>query len=117
MQEHYEAIPNKANPNEKYTTNTDANGQAILVVAAGQEWNVGITGKTLPDGGYGGTVGTDGNFTAGEESGSDSSGSNCSCSCHKNTFWGILFRFFHKIIKLFTGKIGCCSDPDSRYFK
>ena len=108
-------ITNKANPNEKYTTNTDANGQAIFTVAAGQEWNVGITGKTLPDGGYGGTVGTDGNFTAGEESGSDSSGSNCSCSCHKNTFWGILFRFFHKFIKLFTGKIGCCSDPDPRY--
>ena len=108
-------ITNKANPNEKYTTNTDANGQAIFTVAAGQEWNVGITGKTLPDGGYGGTVGTDGNFTAGEESGSDSSGSNCSCSCHKNTFWGILFRFFHKFIKIFTGKIGCCSDPDPRY--
>ncbi len=108
-------ITNKANPNEKYTTNTDANGQAIFTVAAGQEWSVGITGKTLPDGGYGGTVGTDGNFTAGEESGSDSSGSNCSCSCHKNTFWGILFRFFHKFIKLFTGKIGCCSDPDPRY--
>lgn len=108
-------ITNKANPNEKYTTNTDANGQAIFEVAAGQEWSVGITGKTLPDGGYGGTVGTDGNFTAGEESGSDSSGSSCSCSCHKNTFWGILFRFFHKIIKLFTGKIGCCSDPDPRY--
>ena len=108
-------ITNKANPNEKYTTNTDANGQAIFTVAAGQEWSVGITGKTLPDGGYGGTVGTDGNFTAGEESGSDSSGSNCSCSCHKNTFWGILFRFFHKIIKLFTGEFKCCGNPDPMY--
>ena len=108
-------LTNKATGEVIGPVNTDANGQAIFVVAAGQEWNVGITGKTLPDGGYGGTVGTDGNFTAGEESGSGSSGSNCSCSCHKNTFWGILFRFFHKIIKLFTGKIGCCSDPDPRY--
>ncbi len=39
----------------------------------------------------------------------------CSCTCHEGTFWGILFRLFHKLIKLFTGKIGCCSCPDGRY--
>ena len=39
----------------------------------------------------------------------------CTCSCHRNNFWGTIFRFFHKIIKLFTGKIGCCSCPDPRY--
>ncbi len=108
-------ITNKANANEVYgPINTDANGQAIFVVAAGQEWNVGITGKTLPDGGYGGTVGADGTFTAGEDN-QGSENSNCSCSCHKKTFWGIIFRLFHKIIKIFTGKIGCCSDPDPKY--
>lgn len=34
----------------------------------------------------------------------------CSCSCHKNTFWGMLFRFFQKIIRFFGGK-DCCADP------
>lgn len=38
----------------------------------------------------------------------------CKCTCHKNTFWGIIFRFFQKIIKLFTGKPTCCACPDSR---
>ncbi len=38
----------------------------------------------------------------------------CSCSCHRNNFWGGFFRFFQKIIKLFTGKASCCADPDSR---
>ncbi len=39
----------------------------------------------------------------------------CGCSCHRNGFWGIVFRFFQKIISFFTGKINCCADPDGRY--
>lgn len=39
----------------------------------------------------------------------------CSCGCHRNGFWGMLFRFFHKIIKLFAGRYICCDCPDSRY--
>ncbi len=39
----------------------------------------------------------------------------CGCSCHRNGFWGIIFRFFHKIISFFTGSIKCCADPDGRY--
>ena len=34
----------------------------------------------------------------------------CSCSCHKDTFWGMIFRFFQKIIRFFGGK-DCCVDP------
>lgn len=37
----------------------------------------------------------------------------CSCSCHRPGFWGILFRFFHKIISWFTGKVNCCADPQT----
>ncbi len=33
----------------------------------------------------------------------------CSCSCHKNTFWGMIFRFFQKIVRFFGGK-DCCAD-------
>lgn len=40
----------------------------------------------------------------------------CRCSCHKNNIWGTIFRFFHKIIKMITGKVRCCTNPDSRYF-
>ncbi|MBQ7117164.1 MAG: InlB B-repeat-containing protein [Clostridia bacterium] len=39
----------------------------------------------------------------------------CSCSCHRPGFWGMLFRFFHKIISWFTGRISCCSCPDPKY--
>ena len=39
----------------------------------------------------------------------------CSCSCHRKNFWGILFRLLHKFLKLFTGKISCCSCPDPLY--
>ena len=39
---------------------------------------------------------------------------NCGqCKCHKSTFSAMIFRFFRKIIKLFTGKV-CC--PDADYF-
>lgn len=39
----------------------------------------------------------------------------CSCACHRNNVWGSIFRFFHKIIKLFTGKFKCCGNPDPMY--
>ncbi len=39
----------------------------------------------------------------------------CSCACHRDNFWGAIFRFFHKIIKLFTGKFKCCGNPDPMY--
>lgn len=39
----------------------------------------------------------------------------CSCACHRDGFWGSIFRFFHKIIKLFTGEFNCCGCPDERY--
>lgn len=39
----------------------------------------------------------------------------CSCGCHRNNFWGMLFRFFHNIIKLLAGRYICCDCPDSRY--
>lgn len=38
----------------------------------------------------------------------------CKCSCHKDNFWGIIFRLFQKIIKFFTGKPSCCACPDKR---
>ena len=44
----------------------------------------------------------------------DTDKDDCSCSCHKNTFWGFIFRLFQKIVKLFAGKAKCCSNPDSR---
>ena len=47
--------------------------------------------------------------------GTPSSGGNsgCDCTCHKSGFWPIIFRFFHKIIKMLTGEFRCC--PDANY--
>ncbi len=39
----------------------------------------------------------------------------CSCACHRTNFWGTIFRFFHKIIKFFTGEFKCCGNPDPMY--
>ena len=39
----------------------------------------------------------------------------CSCACHETGFWGSIFRFFHKIIKLFAGEFKCCKDPSDLY--
>ncbi len=41
----------------------------------------------------------------------------CPCRCHKSGFIAAIFRFVHKIEKLFTGSYGCCHDPDERYGK
>ncbi|MBE6773311.1 MAG: DUF4198 domain-containing protein [Ruminococcaceae bacterium] len=40
---------------------------------------------------------------------------NCTCACHRDNVWGAIFRFFHKIIKLFTGEFKCCGNPDPMY--
>lgn len=39
----------------------------------------------------------------------------CACACHRDNIWGAIFRFFHKIIKLFTGEFKCCVNPDPMY--
>lgn len=39
----------------------------------------------------------------------------CTCACHRDNVWGAIFRFFHKIIKLFTGEFKCCKNPDPMY--
>ena len=39
----------------------------------------------------------------------------CSCACHRDNIWGAIFRFFHKIIKFFTGEFKCCGNPDPMY--
>ena len=41
----------------------------------------------------------------------------CTCACHRDNIWGSIFRFFHKMIKLFTGSFNCCGDPDAAYNK
>ncbi|MCM1544495.1 MAG: InlB B-repeat-containing protein [Ruminococcus sp.] len=41
--------------------------------------------------------------------------SRCTCTCHRDGAWANIFRFFHKIIKLFAGKYKCCNNPDPRY--
>ncbi len=51
--------------------------------------------------------------SSGEDDGSQAP--SCSCGCHRPGFWGIVFRFFHKIISWFTGRIGCCECPDPAY--
>ena len=100
---------------EVMSKETDNTGTVVFSpVEAGAEYSVYIasTGETNKV-----TVDEDGKVTGGnieskpEKVEEDNS---CKCSCHKNTFWGVIFRLFQKIIKFFTGKATCCANPDSR---
>lgn len=94
---------------------TNNNGVVILQVPEAKEYTIVIsvengetsTGKI--------TVDENGKITGGEVPHVDAS--KCECPCHNNGFWGAIFRFFHKIIKLITGEFKCCSNPDARYYK
>lgn len=97
---------------------TDNNGVATFYVDDAGTYVVSIVEIPGHEGGSYGeiTIGEDGkitNNTVADLKGEDHK--DCSCGCHRNGFWGSIFRFFHKIIKLFAGRYICCDCPDSRY--
>lgn len=91
---------------------TNANGIVAFNVAPGQ-YTVVVTGVT-----YGSdvqkdiTVNNDGSVIGGDIKMQVTS---CGCACHNTGFYGKLFRFFHKIIKMITGEFKCCKDPSYLY--
>ncbi len=95
---------------------TKSDGVVIFYVQPGS-YRVFVSVDGLGDASYDVNVDEQGNVDKGnsdvviEKPVEDTS---CSCSCHRDNFWGAFFRFFQKIIKLFTGKPSCCADPDSR---
>ncbi len=97
---------------------TDTNGVATFYVEQSGEYFVRVLEIPGHEGGYSGdiTVNENGDITNSTLPTLKGEGSkSCSCGCHRNNFWGMLFRFFHKIIKLLTGRYICCDCPDSRY--
>lgn len=92
------------------TTNT--NGIATVKVAKGADYDayVVINGKqikvTL-------TADAEGNLSATYNY--NDTAVSCTCACHRDNFWGTIFRFFHKLIKLITGEFKCCGNPDPMY--
>ncbi len=93
---------------------TDANGMVKFEVEKGKKWKAAITGDAI-EGGYGGEVkagmNTFGKLAVEEEKPAEPS---CGCSCHKDTFWGMIYRFFQKLVMWLTGNPKCCGDPDPR---
>ena len=93
---------------------TDANGMVKFEVEKGKKWKAAITGDAI-EGGYGGEVkagmNTFGKLAVEEEKPAEPS---CSCTCHKDTFWGMIYRFFQKLVMWLTGNPKCCGDPDPR---
>lgn len=93
---------------------TDANGVVKFEVEKGKKWKAAITGDGI-EGGYGGEVKAGVNtFGKAAEEEVKPEEPSCSCSCHKNTFWGLIYRFFQKLIMWLTGNPKCCGDPDAR---
>ncbi|MBQ7294560.1 MAG: InlB B-repeat-containing protein [Clostridia bacterium] len=97
---------------------TNTEGVATFYVEEAGEYYVRVLEIPGREGGYSGniTVNDKGDITdstlptlEGEST------QTCSCGCHRSNFWGILFRFFHNIIKFFAGRYICCDCPDSRY--
>ncbi|MBQ3137362.1 MAG: InlB B-repeat-containing protein [Clostridia bacterium] len=82
-------------------------GNYVVQLDGGKSENVAVNADAAV------TVNLKDEASGGGDSGSQSAP--CSCSCHRNGFWGILFRFFHTFISWFTGRINCCSNPDPRY--
>ncbi len=103
---------------KKYGPNlSNKSGIATFYVEESGDYFVTILEIPGHDGGVSGdiTVDNDGKITNNTVPSVKGENSNCSCGCHRDGFWGMLFRFFHKIIKLFAGKYICCDCPDGRY--
>lgn len=104
---------------KKYGPNlTDKNGVAAFKVEEAGEYFVSIVDIDGHEGGTQGYITVDESGKITNNTIKDVTGethTDCSCGCHRNGFWGMLFRFFHKIIKLFAGRYICCDCPDSRY--
>lgn len=93
---------------------SDADGIVRFYVVPG-EYKVLITADGMKESSYDVTVNENGETQSGTAvMQPEEVDTSCKCSCHRDNFWGVIFRFFQKIIKLFTGKAACCSDPDSR---
>lgn len=95
---------------------TDTNGVATFLVEESGKYFVRVLEIPGHAGGLSGyiTVNDKGDITSntvplleGDHTG------DCSCACHKENFWGIIFRLFHKFIKLFAGRYVCCDDPSN----
>ena len=85
---------------------TNANGYANFVVDQSGAYNCFVFGKIV-------TLAKEGDGYVGFYSYTDQA--SCTCACHRDNIWGAIFRFFHKIIKLFTGEFKCCTNPDPMY--
>ncbi len=88
---------------------TNANGYAVFTV----DQDGAYTCYVENDGKHQVTLVKEGKGYVGTYSYTDQAG--CTCACHRNNIWGAIFRFFHKIIKLFTGEFKCCGNPDPMY--
>ena len=94
---------------------SDSNGVATILVPEAKTYRIVIEGK---EGSV--TVNENGKITNSsiptvdrDNGGNGGGNSGCDCTCHKSGFWPMIFRFFHKIIKLLTGEFRCC--PDANY--
>ena len=95
---------------------TDGNGKAVVQVPEAKTYRIEIDGNGINGASGSITVNDRGQITGGgvptvTRTGGGSHG--CDCTCHKSGFWPIIFRFFHKIIKMITGEFRCC--PDANY--
>ena len=94
---------------------SDSNGVATILVPEAKTYRIVIEGKEGTV-----TVNENGKITNSsiptvdrDNGGNGGGNSGCDCTCHKSGFWPMIFRFFHKIIKLLTGEFRCC--PDANY--
>lgn len=97
---------NEADPIDTQKTNSE--GQVVFVVEKDHSYSYLVS--------YEGKAATDKPQSVGSGSTNVTiEAHRCSCACHGDGIWSAIFRFFHKIIKMFTGDFKCCKDPDPRY--
>lgn len=103
------------------SSTTDVNGNVKLNVPEAKPYNVTIEAPGVEQFMSTIVVRKDGDKVEVDRGWVDATGQSqikllfCDCTCHKDGVWPKIFRFFHKIIKMITGKYQCCNNPDPKY--
>lgn len=111
-----ELLKKQADGTYVYLTDKETNTEGVVIFAGLEpgDYRIYVTStKTHSDA----TVNEDGSTKGGDvtvQPEKNPVDEKCQCSCHKDNFWGIIYRLIQKIIKFFSGKPSCCACPDKR---
>ena len=90
---------------------TNSDGVATVWVPEAKQYTIVIEGAEFPTVSGTITVNQNGRIIDGSIP-TPKAATRCTCTCHKSGIWPQVFRFFHRIIRILTGKYHCCADAN-----